>query len=94
MKMGQFCPVPASFQLSTSLFMGLRDLQLPREPLRSARLWQLTGRYQDEGKMRFALRSINCIDDDVLNNILYFSVKYLCNYSSCSVDPVPDLIHF
>ena len=50
-------------------------LQLPREPHRSTRLLQLTGRWQYDGIMRLALRSVKSINVDFLNQIRYFSIK-------------------
>ena len=50
-------------------------LQLPREPHRSTRLLQLTGRWQHDGIMWLALRSVKSNNVDFLNQIRYLSIK-------------------
>ena len=50
-------------------------LQLAREPRRSTRLLQLTGRWQHDGIMWLALRSVKSNNVDFLNQIRYFSIK-------------------
>ena len=50
-------------------------LQLPREPHRLSRFLQLTGRWQYDGIMWLALRSVKSNKIDFLNQIRYFSIK-------------------
>ena len=51
------------------------SLQLPREPHWSTRLLQLAGRWQYDGIMWLALRSVKSNNVDFLNQIRYFSIK-------------------
>ena len=50
-------------------------LQLPGEPHRSTRLLHLTSRWQYDGIMRLASRSVKSNNVDFLKKIRYFSIK-------------------
>ena len=56
----------------TLFYKNICGLQLPMEPHRSTRLLQLTGRWQYDGIMWLALRSIKSNNVDFLNQIRYF----------------------
>ena len=56
-------------------------LKLPRDQHQSTILLQLTGKWQYVGIMWLTLRSVKSINVEFLNQILYFSIKYVPNCS-------------
>ena len=63
------------FRLLPLKYSDICGLQLPMEPHRSTKLLQLTGRWQYDGIVWLALRSVKSNNVDFLNQTRYFSIK-------------------